>query len=552
MLNLPQDGSYALHWAPAVALLSLALIVGRLIYNLYLHPLSHIPGPFWARASGVPNWLHARSGKRHIWLWRQFERHGNRIRVTPGTVLFRDPAAYPEIYGTKANVRRSHFYTAFKRAKGEDNTLNSIDVAEHAYRRRVLQTCFTERSVRAASGFIVKHVDRWNEILALSTEENDSSRDSEKGWSAPIDMSESIDTLVFDIMGDLAFGRSFDIKEPGGDNPLKVIPHTIAQYMQFYYPLCRSPFLHLLIWLKPRGLDRLFLMITPPAVLQYNDFVYKSVSNRTKLHREQAEKPEGHPKDQRMDMFHFLCEARDPDTGRIAYDENNLRAESSLLIVAGSDTTSTALSGIFFYLTGDPPRLAKLTAEIRTTFDSADDIVHGPKLLGCRYLAACIDEGMRLAPPGPSELPREVLPGGLTVRGEYYPPGTIVGTVPWADSRNEAVYDGDATVFRPERWIVDEESGVTADSVARRRANFHPFTTGPLNCVGKNLAMTEIMITVARTLHRLDIRRAPGSTMGGGRAEFGWGATDEKQLQLVDAYIALRRGPEVQFRRRAS
>lgn len=367
--------------------------------------------------------------------------------------------------------------------------------------------------------------------------------------SGPIDLSESIGTLVFDIMGDLAFGRSFDIKEPGGYNPFKLVPHTIAQYMQFYYPLCRSPFLHLLIWLKPRGFDQLLNAITPPAVLQYNEFVYNSVTNRIIQHREQADKPQ---KEQRMDMFHFLCEARDPDTGLIAYDENNLRAESSLLIVAGSDTTSTALSGIFFYLTGDPQRLAKLTDEIRTTFDSADEIVHGPKLLGCRYLAACIDEGIRLAPPGPSELPREVLSGGLMVRGEYYPPGTIVGTVPWADSRNEAVYDGDTTVFRSERWIVDEASGVTTESVARRKANFHPFTTGPGNCVGKNLAMAEIMITVARTLHRLDIRRAPGSTMGGGRAELGWGATDERQLQLVDAYIALRRGPEVQFRKKAS
>ncbi|KAK7973279.1 hypothetical protein PG988_007413 [Apiospora saccharicola] len=548
MPYLSREALQPFHWALAVALLSFLLIVGKLTYNLYLHPLSHIPGPFWCRASGIPSWLQTRTGKRHIWELRQFERYGSRIRVSPDSVLFRDPAAYPEIYGMKSNVRRSHFYTALKRAKGEDNALNSIDVAEHAYRRKLLQTCFTEKSLRAASGFIVKHVDRWNEILAMSTEEESSSSSSgtekEKGWSAPIDLSESIDTLVFDIMGDLAFGRSFDIKEPG-DNPLKVIPHTIAQYMKFYYPLCRSPFLHLLIWLKPRGLDRLFQMITLPAVFQYNEFVYSSVTNRINQYREQKEKP---GLEQRQDMFHFLCEARDPDTGWVAYDENNLRAESSLLIVAGSDTTSTALSGIFFYLTGDPQRLAKLTDEIRTTFSgSADEIVHGPKLQGCRYLAACIDEGMRLAPPGPCDLPREVLKGGI-----YYPPGTIVGTVPWADSRNEAVYDGDATVFRPERWIVDEANGVTAESVVRRRANFHPFTTGPGNCVGKNLAMAEILITVARTLHRLDIRRAPGSTLGGGSPEMGWGATDEKQLQLVDAYIALRQGPEVQFRKRAS
>ena len=92
---------------------------------------------------------------------------------------------------------------------------------------------------------------------------------------------------------------------------------------------------------------------------------------------------------------------------------------------------------------------------------------------------------------------------------------------------------------------------MTKESISRLKANFHPFLTGPGSCVGKNVAMTEIMITVARTLHRLDIRRVPGSTLGGGKPEFGWGARDENQFQLVDAYISLRHGPEVQFRKRA-
>lgn len=213
--------------------------------------------------------------------------------------------------------------------------------------------------------------------------------------------------------------------------------------MRFYYPLCRSPFLHLLLWLKPRGLNWVFDMITPPVVQRYNKFVFDSITNRIKLHREQVEKPE---LEQRQDIFHFLCEARDPDTGLVAYNETDLRAEASLLIIAGSDTTSVSLSGIFFYLTGDPFRLEKLTNEIRTTFNSADKIIRGPKLLSCTYLMACIDEGMRLTPSGPCELPREVLSGGILIKGEYYPQGTIVGTVPWVNSRNEEVFR-DATVF---------------------------------------------------------------------------------------------------------
>ncbi|KAK0635838.1 cytochrome P450 [Bombardia bombarda] len=354
-------------------------------------------------------------------------------------------------------------------------------------------------------------------------EENDSTTQ----WSAPVDFSERVDTLAFDIMGDLSFGKSFDIKEPG-ENPLKEVPHCIAEYMQFYYPMCRSPLLNLLVWLKPRGLDRLFEMATPPPVDRYTHFVHSSVTDRIALQKTQASKPEP---EQRLDMFYFLAEARDPDTAAVAYEEDELRAESSLLIIDGSDTTAISLSGIFFYLTGDPGRYEKLVTEIRTTFESAEDIVHGPGLLGCDYLRACIDEGMRLTPAGPSELPREVLPGGIQIKWEHYPAGTIVGTVPWAMSRSPEMY-GDAEMFKPERWIVNESTRVTKEMVATMRAGFHPFLSGTYSCLGKNLATAEMLITVARTLHRLDLRRAQGSTLGGGSPELGWGATDPKTASV--------------------
>lgn len=306
--------------------------------------------------------------------------------------------------------------------------------------------------------------------------------------------------------------------------------------------------LNLFLWLKPRGVDKLFEFITPPAVHYYNRFVYNNITDRIALYQRQAKLPEN---ERRLDMFHYLIEARDPDTGLPAYSEDELRAESSLFIVAGSDTTAISLSGLFFYLTGHPEKYEKLVKEIRTTFSSVEDIIHGPKLLGCEYLRACIDESIRLTPSGPSELPREVLSGGIRIMGEYYPAGTIVGTSMWVDSRNNDVY-GDAEAFRPERWILDASAGVTKETIARMKRGFHPFLSGPGNCIGQNLAITEMSIIVARTLHRLDLRRAPGSTLGGGSSQSGWGERDEKQFQLRDAYVALREGPEVQFRRRSA
>ncbi|PFH55371.1 hypothetical protein XA68_18475 [Ophiocordyceps unilateralis] len=463
--------------------------------------------------------------------------YGDRIRPEPNTVLFCGPDAHSDIYGTRSNVRRSCFYSAFNKTEREETTFTTVDVARHARKRRILNVCFNDKLVRAATPFVIKHVDRWNHLL-MQTEDTE--------WSPVVDFSQAVDALIFDIMGDLSFGRSFDIKE-SGDNPIKEVPDCISAALCFYYPICRSPFLKLLLWLKPRGLDRAVELISPPTVHKYDDFVCGSVADRLALQRKQADKPEA---ERRQDMFYFLCDARDTETGLPAYNEDELRAECSVLITAGSGTTAVSLSGVFFYLTGDRRRYQKLVDEILTTFATADDIVYGPKLLGCRYLRACVDEGMRLTPAGASEHPREVLPGGIQIRGEYYPAGTTVGTVPWADSRNQDVY-GDAHLFRPERWIVDEASGVSKEDVLRIKANFHPFLSGPCSCIGKSLALMEMYVTVARTLHRLDVRRRPGSTLGGGAPELGWGERDPTQLQLRDAFVSLRQGPEVQFRKRS-
>ncbi|KAK8031536.1 hypothetical protein PG990_001270 [Apiospora arundinis] len=322
--------------------------------------------------------------------------HGNKIRLEPNTVLFRDPDAYAEIYGMKSNT-----------------TLDTVDVKEHTRKRRLLNISSTEKSVRAVSTFVIRHVDRWHQLLV---EGNGTE------WSAPIDFFELLDTLSFDIMGGLSFGKSFDVKERG-KNSFKSIPYNIMQDLRFYYPM---------------------------------------------------EKPE---EEQRQDIFHFLCEARDPETGTQAYDETSLRAEANLLIIAGSDTTAVSLSGIFWYLIHDSLRCQKLVDELMATFESANDIVYGSKLSSCVYLRACIDEGMRLTHSGPCELSQEVLRGGLKVSGEYLPGGTIVGTVPWVVSRNEEVY-GHVNVFRPEHWIANEAAGVTKEQRRDQQSQAGPLAEG--------------------------------------------------------------------------
>jgi cytochrome P450 len=296
-----------------------------------------------------------------------------------------------------------------------------------------------------------------------------------------------------------------------------------------------------LIWLKPRGLDKLLDAITPPNMKEYHSFVDRSVKERLTKEKNQTETLA------REDMFHFLCSAKDPATGQPAFSTANLLSEASVLIIAGSDTTATAICSLFFYLTHNPRVYDKLVSEVRSSFSSLEDITYGSDLYNCKYLIACVNESLRMAPPAPSELPRVIQQGGQTIDGHFYPEGTVVGTAAWATGRSKDIY-GDADTFRPERWLPSDEN--TQEDVLRIKRAFFPFSKGPTNCAGQNLALLELYMVLARTLWRMDLRLAPGEGVGEGRPGLGWGRSDPRQYQVVDAYISFREGPIVQFKER--
>ena len=147
----------------------------------------------------------------------------------PNQVMFRNPQAYRDIYGPKANVRRAKIYEGWKTSK-ESNTLLTVDPHGHARKRRILNQAFTEKTVKHASAFVVAHVERWVDLLV---DRNDVGED---GWTKARNMSDWNDWLVFDILGDLLLGRSFNLKEPG-PNPIRAVPHMMMQHVQMLYPV---------------------------------------------------------------------------------------------------------------------------------------------------------------------------------------------------------------------------------------------------------------------------------------------------------------------------
>jgi cytochrome P450 len=250
----------------------------------------------------------------------------------------------------------------------------------------------------------------------------------------------------------------------------------------------------------------------------------------------------------RKDFFYYLLNAKDPETGR-GFSKDELWGESNLLIIAGSDTTSTALAATFFYLVHNPHVLEELIEEVRRTFDDVEEIIHGAKLSSCTFLKACIDEAMRLSPPVGGSLPRRVLSGGLTIDDQHIPEGIDVCVPHYTIHHNPAYYP-DPFSYIPARWIPSKAPKQLADKTDEAHSAFCPFSIGPRGCIGKGLAYVELTVTLARVLWTFDLRKATGTNVGEGTFEGEGGRRRVGEFQLWDTFTSLKDGPMVQVRER--
>jgi cytochrome P450 len=282
----------------------------------------------------------------------------------------------------------------------------------------------------------------------------------------------------------------------------------------------------------------------PRNVKHYVKFVETGVMER--LHHEEGLEEKG-KEATRKDMLYYLFQAKNTDTGRRGYSRADILEEADMLTVAATDTTAGAVAAAFFYLSRNESAYNKLMDEVRTTFDDLDEIIIGPALSKCKYLRAVINETLRMSPPGANEFPREVLPGGIWIQDNYFPPGINVGCALYALFHDQNIFK-DASVFRPERWIVG--NGVSEEDVAQAERAFAPFSIGIRGCPGKNFAIMELSILLARLSYGYEFRLAPDDRTGEGGVDMSWGRKCRDQYQTRDAFVPLRDGPFIQFRKR--
>ncbi len=184
-----------------------------------------------------------------------------------------------------------------------------------------------------------------------------------------------------------------------------------------------------------------------------------------------------------------------PDSaGNPVLSTENVRNQIMTFLIAGQLTTSELMPNALYNLVSDPAALHRVRAEVDTVFGADDDYLPSYDDIGkLSYLRQVIEETLRLSPPvlhfDRMALEDTVIGGKYLIRR-----GEAVTVLTGALHRQPGWGDN-VELFDPDRFAAER-------SAARPAALFKPFGTGERSCIGRQFALHEAAMALARLVHR--------------------------------------------------
>jgi cytochrome P450 len=317
------------------------------------------------------------------------------------------------------------------------------------YQRRTLAPAFTPRAVTPLVPHMIAATDETiAKLLAAS--------------GGPVDLRGAMQRMTLEIAGRTMF--SFGMDRHGA-----ALRDFVMEYGQ---RLARPHFLDLLLplgWPSPQDFSRARFR------KRWTRFVAMLMAERRA-----AGKTEGAPP---RDLFDLMGAARDPETGESFTDEQ-LGDQVATMILAGHETTATALFWSLYLLALDPATQDQLAAEVPGA------IVNGAlDIERLKFTRAVVDETMRLYPP--AFLIARAAAAPDTIAGISVKKNDVVLVAPWLLHRHEKLWR-DPNAFIPARFM--------PPAPPPDRFAYLPFGVGARVCIGAHFALVEATLALAKII----------------------------------------------------
>jgi cytochrome P450 len=317
------------------------------------------------------------------------------------------------------------------------------------HQRRTLAPAFTPRAVAPLVPHMIAATDETIAKLA-------------KNSGGPVDLREAMQRMTLEIAGRTMF--SFEMGQHGS---------ALRDFVMEYGERLASPrFLDLLLpvgWPSPQDFARARFR------KRWTRFVGMLIAERRA-----AGKNEGAPP---RDLFDLMGDARDPESGE-AFTDEQLGDEVATMILAGHETTATALFWSLYLLALDPACQEELAAEVAGA--SAGGALAIERL---KFTRAVVDETMRLYPPAFLIARSATAPD--TVAGLPVRKGDMILIAPWLLHRHEKLWS-EPNAFIPQRFM--------PPAPPPDRFAYLPFGVGARVCIGAHFALVEATLALAKLI----------------------------------------------------
>lgn len=437
-----------------------------------LRQLSDLPGP-----AGLPflgNALQLRPRSVHADVEAMARRYGSLFRLRVGrqqALVVADAALVSGILRDRPDGFRRPDVTAqvADEMGGERGVFLAEGTAWRNQRKMVMQA-FAPHAIKAYFPLLARVGKRLQARWEQAAREG-----------RPIALNADLKRYTVDVVAGLAFGEEVNTIEHGDDvvqQQLELIMEGMARRSLLpvpYWRYVKLPF------------DRRLEAAVAALRAATDGFIAKA---RQRMRDDPARA--AHP----QNMLEAMLAAADQDGSSI--DHGAVVGNVSTMLLAGEDTTSSALSWLAWLLARHPQALQRAQEEVRRVAPDAAALTI-EQMDQLEYIDACAHEAMRLKPPAPFiplQANRDCVVGDVQL-----PKDSIV----WCVLRHDSVSESrlrDAAAFDPQRWL--------DGSPARQLAM--PFGAGPRLCPGRYLSLLEIKVAMACLLGRFNLVSVEGDS----------------------------------------
>ncbi|KAJ7805627.1 cytochrome P450 [Mycena olivaceomarginata] len=472
----------------AYIVFSFTLCSSIIIYRISpWHPLAHIPGPTIHKITKLWGMWVCASGNQHTVNKALHDKYGPFLRTGPNEVSIIHVDAVKPVLGT-GGFQKGQYYEPRADPALKTRSLLALRGEPHANRRRIWNRGLSSESLKDYESILAKRVTQLMDRL--------------EGLSGPVDIAEWFSYFTFDFMGDMAFGGGFEMLRDGRDKEgLWTIIENGAKSVAL---VCHIPWLVQTLYLVP---------MATRAPQKLRKFGATCATNRIGTGS------------QVKDLWYHLMDEAGMEKQKPTLAE--VVADGVLSIIAGSDTTSIAISSFVWFILRNPDIYRRVQGEVDSVYADGDSLLDALKHDELRFLRACLNEAMRLHPPVPTSGTRQVpRGGGRMIAGRFIPEDTHIYIPPYSLHRSAENFSPSPDKFDPDRWLRPQTTGEVLNMAA-----FIPFSYGAANCVGKPLAWREMLMVTSTLLRKFNLRFADGFE------------SDDWLGNLHDAFITSIDGP---------